>query len=115
MDVAKSSRRSAPGLDAWTHGEAAPLPPAAWAHFLRVLEEKTLFPVLLTLSLSFSFFSSLSIYIQTVPLAKTESAVCLPAALRPIDGFSLLFRIHSTTMTREVTLLEACLSSCMVL
>ena len=89
MDVARRAKKSATGLDGWTHEELAALPMQAWYWFLIVCSVAPL-----------SILTSLTAVFRRVPISKTGSPVCLPHEIRPIDLFSVILRIHATAATR---------------
>ena len=83
--AAKHSRKSSPGLDAWTHEEIKTLPLAAWHHFLKVCAVDPL-----------SLLSSISSVFKRVPISKKDSGGNEACDVRPIDIFSVLLRVYST-------------------
>ena len=90
-DVARRAKKSATGLDGWTHEELAALPMQAWYWFLIVCSVAPM-----------TILTSLTAVFKRVPISKTGSSVCLPHEVRPIDVFSVILRIHATAATRQL-------------
>ena len=90
-DVAKYTKKSSPGLDGWTHVEAAALPEAAWSDFLSVCQDAPQ-----------SLFRSLTAMYKRVPIPKHDALPLLPSDIRPIDVFSVLLRIHATAAISQI-------------
>ena len=91
----KASKRRAPGLDGWTISELSYLPTAAWAALIRLLHKG-----------ADSAFKSLLAVVRRVPLdkGKTPGGVPGPEGYRPVDVFSGVIRIVSST---QIALVKA--------
>ena len=97
MEVARSTRKSMPGLDAWTHAEMASLPIQAWQQLLDICARNP-----------WSLLSSLTSVFRRAPIPKVSEGVCLPGDVRPIDLFSVILHILASATTGQLRYWTIC-------
>ena len=91
--VRKMKKHAAPGVDGWSVPELIQLPGAAWQNLIRILGS----------GLGWGL-GGLSLLFRRVPIEKSRDDIPGPQLLRPIDIYSVLWRLIASVQTECLTL-----------
>ena len=83
-NMAKDSKNSTAGLDAWSLAEVKSLPAAAWGSFLQVIQGS-----------KGIWSATMPNLCRRIPLEKGDALIPTPDGVRAIDLFSALLRVYS--------------------